>query len=80
MASKPSLIWFVTQNDILGIKVKYEQIQFMIITAYMPNDDNSESSYNTYGDILAEISSIIGSCEHDVILGGDLNVDFSRNN
>ena len=52
----------------------------MVITAYMPNDDKSASSYNMYGDILSEISSIRGSYDHDVIIGGDFNVDFSRNN
>ena len=50
------------------------------INVYMPNDDNSVSNYDTYGDILSEISSIICGYEHDIILGGDFNVDFSRNN
>ena len=69
-----------TSSRLCAVNVKYEQIQFMIIAAYMPNDDNSESSYNMYGDILSEISSIRGSYDHDVIIGGDFNVDSSRNN
>ena len=30
-----------TSSRLCAVNVKYEQIQFMIITAYMPNDDNS---------------------------------------
>ena len=67
-------------SRICAVNVKYEQFQFMLITVYMPNDDNSVSSYDIYGDILAEMSSIICDYEHDIILGGDFNVDFSKTN
>ena len=69
-----------TSNRICAVNVKYEQIRFILITVYMPNDDNSDSSYSMYGDVLSEISSIIRDYEHDIVIGGDFNVDFSRNN
>ena len=40
------------------------------------NDLNND----LYGDILSEISSIICNYEHDIIISGDLNVDFTRTN
>ena len=38
------------------------------------------AGYPIYGDVLSEISSIICNYEHDIIIGGDLNVDYSRTN
>ena len=55
-------------SRICAVNVKYEQLQFMLITVYMPNDDNSVSNYDIYGDILAEISSLICGHKHDLII------------
>ena len=52
----------------------------MLITVYMPNDNDLNDSNDIYGDVLSEISSIICNYEHDIIIGGDLNVDYSRTN
>ena len=69
-----------TSSRICAVNVKYQQIQFLLINVYMPNDDNSVSSYDTYGDICTAISSIICCYEHDNIWGVDYNEDFNRDN
>ena len=47
----------------------------------MPNDDDTNTNFNIYGDVLYELSSIIGLYDNcDFIFGGDFNVDYSRIN
>ena len=49
------------------------------VSVYMPNDDNTHSSYEIYGDVLSELSGIIQTYEdYDIVIGGDFNVDFNR--
>ena len=69
-----------SSKRICAVEIKSNKAKFMLITVYMPNDDNSEKSYEIYGDVLAQISSLICDYEHDIIIGGDFNVDFNRNN
>ena len=54
--------------------------KFTLIAVYMPNDDNSDNSYDVYGDVLSQISSILHTHEHDIIIGGDFNIDFKITN
>ena len=62
-----------------ALNIKSSNVNILIINVYMPYDDHTENSFNTYGDTLCEISSIIQSFNGcDIILGGDFNVDFSR--
>ena len=64
-----------------AVTMKSETIRLLIMSVYMPNDDNSNNNYEEYGDVLYEISSIVGQYDgYDIVIGGDLNVDFSRNN
>ena len=66
---------------ICAVTMKSENTKLLIMSVYMPNDDNSHSSYEEYGEVLYEISSIVEQYdEYDIVIGGDLNVDFSRNN
>ena len=69
-----------TSNRICAVEFKSDKTKLMLINVYMPNDDNSDTNYDIYGDVLSQISSIICDYEHDIIIGGDLNVDFTRNN
>ena len=62
---------------ICAVELKSDNIKLIIMSIYMPTDN--EVSYIEYGDVLDEISSILGSYDnYDVVLGGDFNVDFSR--
>ena len=46
----------------------------------MPNDNDLNNNIDLYGDVLSEISSVICNYEHDIIIAGDLNVDYTRTN
>ena len=49
----------------------------LVMSLYMPTDD--DINFVAYGEVLHEISSIINTYDSlDVILGGDLNVDYNR--
>ena len=53
--------------------------KLLIVSVYMPNDDNSDVNFYLYGDVLSELSSLIALHDgYDIILGGDFNVDFDR--
>ena len=69
-----------TNSDrICATHVNNSDCKFIIINVYMPNDDETEESFNMYGDILSEISSIINiHDESTLIIGGDFNVDSRR--
>ena len=65
-----------TSPRICAVEVNSKQCKVLIVTVYMPNDNDN---HELYGDVLSEVSSIICNYEYDVILGGDFNVDYSRN-
>ena len=66
---------------ICAVHAKSEHINCMIISVYMPIDDNTNVSFNFYGDTLYELSSLVSLYDDcDFIIGGDFNVDFSRKN
>ena len=67
-----------TSPRICAVEVKSNIFKVMLITVYMPNDNDLNN--DLYGDVLSEISSIICNYEHDIIISGDLNVDFTRTN
>ena len=69
-----------TSPRICAVEIISDQAKLMLITVYMPNDNDLNDSNDIYGDVLSEISSIICNYEHDIIIGGDLNVDYSRTN
>ena len=69
-----------TSSRICAVELISDSIKAMLITIYMPNDNDQGNNQNVYGDVLAEISSIISNYEYDIIIGGDLNVDFNRVN
>ena len=69
-----------SSSRICAVEIKSDTSKFMLITVYMPNDENSDRSYEIYGDVLSQISSIICNYDHDILIGGDFNVDFDRLN
>ena len=70
-----------TSPRICAVAIKSEHVKTIVISVYMPSDDNSNNNYDIYGDVLYELSSIVGEYDdHDFIIGGDFNVDFSRIN
>ena len=69
-----------TSPRICAVEVKSNQIKLLLITVYMPNDNDSNDINMLYGDVLSEISSIISNYEHDIIISGDFNVDYNRIN
>ena len=69
-----------TSPRICAVEVNSELIKVLLINVYMPNDNDLNGNNDLYGDILSEISSIICNYEHDIIISGDLNVDFNRIN
>ena len=69
-----------TSTRICAVDIKSDNTNFLLITVYMPNDDNSDNSYDIFGDVLSQVSSIRSTYDQDIIIGGDFNVDFHRNN
>ena len=65
---------------ICAVQIKSNSLNILVINVYMPNDINNDENIYLYGDVLSEISSIINLYDDsEIIIGGDLNVDFSRN-
>ena len=63
-----------------AVHIKGDTFDCIFASIYIPNDDNSLNSFEIFGDVLYEISTLISLYENsDIILGGDFNVDFSRN-
>ena len=58
-----------TSPRICAVEIISDSIKAMLITIYMPNDNDQGNNHNVYGDVLAEISSIISNYEYDVIIG-----------
>ena len=53
--------------------------KILIVSVYMPTDDNTDSNYEIYGDVLYELASLVAiHDDFDIIVGGDFNVDFRR--
>ena len=48
-----------TSPRLCVVHMKSEQIKVIIISVYMPNDDNSNMNYEIYGEVLYETSAII---------------------
>ena len=64
-----------------AVTIKSETYNLLLITVYMPCDDNSDLNFTVYGEILYEISNLINLyVGYDIIIGGDINVDFNRDN
>ena len=77
---KLTFIPIVTNSlRLCAVNVKTNSFNTILINVYKPVDDNSEVSFNEYGDILSEISAILATHNDcNIIIGGDFNVDPRR--
>ena len=62
---------------VCAVTIISNDINVIVISVYMPTDD--DVNFVEYGDVLHELSSIISTHNNfDIIIGGDLNVDYRR--
>ena len=62
---------------VCAVTIISNDINVIVISVYMPTDD--DVNFIEYGDVLHELSSIISTHNNfDIIIGGDLNVDYRR--
>ena len=58
-----------------------DSCKILLMSIYMPCDDNTNDSASQYLDVLSEITAILNIYDDFyVIIGGDFNTDYSRNN
>ena len=68
-----------TSKRLCAINVKCNEYNLIIVNVYMPTDDDTDDSFNIYGDVLSEISSLINIYDDcDFLIGGDFNIDKKR--
>jgi len=68
----------VNSNRVCAVRVCVESVYFLLINVYMPYEDGDEKT-DEYVHVLSLVEDIIennGDCH--IILGGDFNVDFTR--
>ena len=64
-----------------AVTMKYENTDYLLINVYMPVNDRTYESYNAFGDVLSEISSLLQFYDdHNIVIAGDFNFDFSQDN
>ena len=67
-------------NRICAITITYDDNNYLLISVYMPVNDNSLDSYNCFGDVLCEISTLLQIYnDYHIIIAGDFNFDFKNN-
>ena len=65
---------------ICAASVITESFKLLLISIYMPCDDNSNESASEYLDLLNELTGLLNTYENfTIVVGGDFNVDLSRN-
>ncbi|XP_063847689.1 uncharacterized protein LOC135092872 [Scylla paramamosain] len=52
--------------------------RLLLVSMYMPNDDNCDRSFEIFGEVLNELSAMINLYDGYDIIAGDFNVDFYR--
>ena len=58
-------------DRLIIIKLIYTNCKYLICNVYMPVNDTTVESYDEFGDILSEISSIMPIYEvYQIIIGG----------
>lgn len=68
-----------TSRRLCAVVAQSDCAKLLLVSVYMPNDDNCDRSFEIFGDVLNELSAMINFYDgYDIIIGGDFNVDFSR--
>ncbi len=53
--------------------------KLLLVSVYMPNDNNCDRGFEFFGDVLNELSAMINLYDgYDIIIGGDFNLNFYR--
>ena len=64
---------------ICAVVIKSATINIVLCNVYMPCDNGTQESFITYGEVLFDMLALFETYNgYDIIIGGDLNVDFSR--
>ena len=62
-------------------KIDSHQLKILFISVYMPCDDGSSASYDSYVTVLYDLSALLSLYDgYQCVIGGDFNTDFVRNN
>ena len=71
-----------TSNRLCAMEIKTDNEMYMLLNVYLPNDNMHKSHVNEeFLAVCDEIELVINQySNHRIIICGDLNVDFSRNN
>ena len=65
---------------ISAVKLTSDKFRLLLINVYMTCDDGSHLHVNEYADVLLKIDQlIVNNFDCHCVIGGDYNVDFSRN-
>ena len=63
-----------------AVMVKSNNLNIIMCNLYLPCDDNTDVNFELYGETLYDLINIIDTYRgFDLIIGGDLNTDFNRN-
>ena len=63
-----------------GATIVTKSFRILLISLYMPCDENTNNSASDYIDVLNEMSALFNTYDgFKIIVGGDFNVDFVRN-
>lgn len=69
----------VDSNRISAIKLSFDRYKLLFINVYMPCEDN-DRNVNEFSDVLFNVECLLqNNIDCHYIVGGDFNVDLSRN-
>ena len=67
----------IQNNRICAIKVLCNGLNYILISIYMPVNDGPRQSYQEFGDVMHEISSLEQLHDDCILVGGDFNIIFT---
>ena len=71
---------FIDSRRIIAVSCEISSVKLLLINVYMPCDTNDSTSSDAFLHEISLCETILDNYhDHEVILGGDFNVDFNRN-